>query len=271
MADGISGGNHITPVTTSVSPQEDTTTGFREGRTITSVPPESRSDQLSPPASPPTQLDQRTVNVEDGVTPTPGLRREEPEEVDDKTFEELQEIEDKALAESETLLHKTEELRVTDMALAGLQGQSIDHRHQLKVAIQMPDEPPPPVQLIPLSDAASERADLAKLQKIAYEVLKDHKTEMLQSFNPDTGRERIRTLQETLESNAAKMVKKDASKPSKWKQKFVELQQKQVHITANDNNGRTAEVLAAGRASLPEHLRNSPVVDDNVPDDSDMD
>ena len=259
MADSVGGGGYLPPVTRSAPLQKTPTPGMKDGQTVTSVPADPQLDQLEPPAASKTALDTRTTHVQDGVTSTPGLKKDESEDVDDKSYEELKEIEGSALDESKKLLGQTEELRVTDMALAALQGQKIDSRHKLNVTIQMPGEPPPPVQLIPMSKAARKRADIADLQKIAYEVLKDHKGEMLETFKPDMAQERLKALQETLESNADKMGKKDPQKPSNWKQKYETLQQKQVYIDAVDKRGRTEEVRGTPKPELPEHLKKAQV------------
>ena len=255
MSDNVGGpANPLpSPVTDPSLLQGVPLTGNKNGLPVSSVPPNPQLHQLQSPASG-KPLDQRTAAVQKGVIPTPGLKKE-PEEVDDKSYQELQDIEDNFLKQSGSLLQKTEELRVTDLALSALQGQEIDYRHQLKVSIQMPGEPPPPLELVPMNKDVAKRDDLKKLMEIAQAVLQDHKEDNFKNFHPEQTQGRIKMLQDVLKQNAEKMGKKDPSKPSKWEQKFESLQQKQAHIEAKDSHGRTAAILAAGLPDQPEHPR----------------
>ncbi|OED43164.1 hypothetical protein ACH42_10765 [Endozoicomonas sp. (ex Bugula neritina AB1)] len=248
MKGGIGDSGGVSNPTTALESvaESEPPSGSKDGKSITPASVTPKMSQLNPSASGQSMIT-RPAAVVDDVTPTPGLKSE-PED-DGLSYDALLKKEEATLEEVGQLMNTREELRVTDLALAALEGeQEIDPRHKLDVKIQMPNEPPPPIQLIPMSKEVAAREDIDELKTLAYKILKDFKKNTFVGYKPQEVEEKIDSLKQSLEENANKMHDKDPSKPSKWEDLFKTMEQKQVYITAK---GKEGDVVATSEPEEP--------------------
>ncbi len=233
MTHSVSGQSSNTQQLSKAPALPNSSEGVKNGQKVTEAELPPQLNQLNPPHTKDASLDQRSASIQEEVKPTTGLQDIHSSDQESQSYTDLKKIEENTLEEAGKLLQKKEELRVTDLALAALEGQTIDKRYKLKITIQLPNDPPPPIVLFPLTETVKGQPKFDELIKMAAQALNTYKTDNYSDFNLDTFNTKISSLKDSLKSNAAKMAAKDPRNISDWENKYVGLECRQAHVFAS--------------------------------------